>query len=197
MSQYPYYPPNQSGQGYPQQSAQQQGFYPPPGSSPSQGYAPPQQHMQQQQQQGYPPQQQQLSQPMMPMQQQQQQGPGYPPPVQQQRYMAYPETHPSLQQAHAQTFQGHVEGLSGWNDPPAPKVGEEDPILKTTEHPENLIVTSVTGALDAVKASPVRSFPFFELLRTLLIRQRSSHPEHLHTVRAVPAANGPGHRKAP
>jgi hypothetical protein len=100
-----------------------------------------QQHMQQQQmQQGFPGAQ------------------GYPPPAQQsQPYNAYPETHQSLPQV--QTYQGHVEGLRGWNDPPPPKASEEDPILKTSEHPENMIVTSVTGALDVVKASPVSVFP--------------------------------------
>jgi hypothetical protein len=83
-------------------------------------------------------------------------------------YSAYPETHPML--PNVQNYQTHVEGLSGWNDPPSRNATPtEDPILKDTESPGTLIVTTLTQTLDWVKNSPVSLPLVLNVTASLLI----------------------------
>ena len=147
---------NQQG-GYYQQS---QPGYPPGQPQQQQSYDPnyPQQQQQQQQQQtgGY-------SQPhnggMAPMNAYPPNPNGFPPmypnpsvPV----YSAYPETQKTNHGV--STYQGFVSGLSGWNDPPKLDQTVDDPIIEKTPQPVNLIVSSITSALENIKASPVCFF---------------------------------------
>jgi hypothetical protein len=83
-------------------------------------------------------------------------------------YSAYPETHQML--PNVQTYQTHVEGLSGWNDPPSRKATPtEDPVLKDTESPVTLIVTTLTQTLDMIKNSPVGPLSWVFAPRLLML----------------------------
>ncbi|KAJ3381177.1 hypothetical protein HDU92_005545 [Lobulomyces angularis] len=104
--------------------------------------------------QGYHPQQQQIAAGSLYVNQQEyQQQPGQPPFVNQQQFQ-YQQYQQSLQQQNLPsmpTYQSHVAGLNGWNDPPKKSTSEEDDfLLDGIESPSGLIVSTLETCLEKV-----------------------------------------------
>lgn len=55
-----------------------------------------------------------------------------------------------------QSYQGHIEGLRGWNDAPTAKASELEKakqILNSVKSPQGLVVATLTKSMDRMKNS--------------------------------------------
>ena len=70
------------------------------------------------------------------------------------QYSAYPEYNPQSTVVSGKSYQSHVSGLSGWNDPPPKSDSVDanlDKILGSVNSPQGIIIASLSNALDGAR----------------------------------------------